>query len=112
MRGASRPPDEEKTSPLPYRVYGINLLVKMLPEPPPDVDLHCPKGSPIKFGMVVGKGDGFDEAGACFRELPDAETVVAFEESVEGVEGHYFYFKNDEYRVLHLDAVILSFRKS
>ncbi|MBI3270681.1 MAG: hypothetical protein HYZ53_16880 [Planctomycetes bacterium] len=98
--------------PLPYKVYGINLMVKMLQEAPPDVDLHCPKGSPIKFGVVVGRGDGFDEAGACFRELPDFETVVAFEESVEGVEGHYFYFKNEEYRVLHLDAVILSFRKN
>jgi hypothetical protein len=37
------------------------------------------------------------------------KTVVAFEESSEEVEGHYFYIANEEYRVIRLDAVILSF---
>ena len=44
---------------------------------------------------------------ACERTL--RKTVVAFEESAEEVEGHYFYIALEEYRVIRLDSVILSF---
>ena len=44
-----------------------------------------------------------------FREMPGLKTVVAFEESSEEVEGHYFYVAGDEFRVIRLDSVILSF---
>ena len=73
------------------------------------VRVHCPKGSPIRYGEVVARGDGFDEGANAFREMPDLKTVVAFEESAEEVEGHYFYIAREEYRVIRLDSVILSF---
>jgi len=41
--------------------------------------------------------------------MPDLKAVVAFEESAEEVEGHYFYIAGEEYRVIRLDSVILSY---
>ncbi len=96
-------------SEIPVQVFGINLLVKLLSEPPSDIRVHCPKGSPIRYGKVVGRGDGFDEGANAFREMPPLEAVVAFEESPEDVEGHYFNLGGEEHRVIRLDAVILSF---
>lgn len=93
----------------PFQAFGINIIVRLLPEAPPGVRLYCPKGSPIRYGVVVGRGDGFDEGANTFREMPPLEAVVAFEESAEEVEGHYFYMSGEEYRVLRLDAVILAF---
>jgi len=93
----------------PFQVYGINIVVRLLPEAPPGVRLYCPKGSPIRYGVVVGRGDGFDEGANTFREMPPLEAVAAFEETAEEVEGHYFYVSGEEYRVLRLDAVILAF---
>ena len=54
-------------SDIPVQVYGINLLVKLLSEVPADIRVHCPKGSPIRYGRVVGRGDGFDEGANAFR---------------------------------------------
>lgn len=96
-------------SQIPVQVFGINLLVKLLSEPPADIRVHCPKGSPIRYGQVVGRGDGFDEGANAFREMPPLDAVVAFEESAEDVEGHYFYVAGEEHRVIRLDAVILAF---
>src|SRR5947208_16573439 len=97
-------------SPIPIQVYGINLLVKLMPEAPADVRVHCPKGSPIRYGEVVVRGDGFDQGANAFREMPGIKTVVAFEESAEEVEGHYFYVAGGEYRVVRLAAVIRACR--
>jgi len=36
------------TEPVVFQVYGINLLVRLMAEPPADVRVHCPKGSPIR----------------------------------------------------------------
>jgi len=91
------------------KVYGINLLVRMMADAPADVRVNCPKGSPIRYGEVVARGDGFDEGANAFREMPDPKAIVAFEESAEEVEGHYFYVELEEYRVIRLDSVILSF---
>ncbi len=96
-------------SQIPVQVFGINILVKLLSEVPADIRVHCPKGSPIRYGIVTGKGDGFDEGANAFREMPAVNCIVAFEESAEEVEGHYFYVGGEEYRVIRLDAVILSF---
>ncbi len=96
-------------SQIPVQVFGINILVKLLPEAPADIRVHCPQGSPIRYGLVVGRGDGFDEGADAFREMPLENSIVAFEESAEEVEGHYFYVAGEEYRVIRLDAVILSF---
>jgi hypothetical protein len=101
-------PSEMATTP-PCQVYGINVLVKLLEDAPPGVRIYCPKGSPIRYGVVVGRGDGFDEGASAFREMPPVEAVVAFEEPAEEVEGHYFYINGEEYRVLRLDSVILAF---
>ena len=35
-------------STIPIKVYGINLLVRMMVEAPADVRVNCPKGSPIR----------------------------------------------------------------
>ncbi len=100
----------EKTVPgRPFRVYGINLVVRVLREPPDTLTLHCPRGASIRYGQVVVAGDGFDEGSNSLREMPPFESIVAFEEASEGVEGHYFYRDNDEYRVLSLDSVIIAF---
>jgi hypothetical protein len=96
-------------STIPIKVYGINLLVRMMVEAPADVRVNCPKGSPIRYGEVVARGDGFDEGANAFREMPALTMVVAFEEGAEEVEGHYFRVAGEEYRVIRLDAVILSF---
>src|SRR6059036_753579 len=92
-----------------FQVYGINLLVRLLADAPADVRVHCPKGSPIRYGEVVGRGDGFDEGANAFREMPPVRSIVAFEEPAEEVEGHYFYVNGEEFRVLRLDSVILAF---
>jgi len=97
------------TPPIPIQVYGINLLVRLMGEGPADVRVHWPKGSPIRYGEVIARGDGFDEGANAFREMPELKVVVAFEESAEEVEGHYFYIGGEEYRVIRLDAIILSF---
>ena len=96
-------------NPIPFQVFGINLLVRILAEPPADVRVHCPKGSPIRYAEVVGRGDGFDEGANAFREMPPIKSVVAFEENPEEVEGHFFYIAGEEHRVIRLDAIILSF---
>jgi hypothetical protein len=101
-------PSQMATSP-PCQVYGINILVKLLEEAPAGVRIYCPKGSPIRYGVVAGRGDGFDEGANAFRDMPPIEAVVAFEEPAEEVEGHYFYVNGEEFRVLRLDSVILAF---
>src|SRR5437762_10954780 len=100
------------TPPIPIQVYGINLLVRLMAEGPADVRVHCPKGSPIRYGEVVARGDGFDEGANAFREMPDLKAVVAFEESAEGVGGNYFYIAGEENGVIRLDRVILPVRKA
>ena len=94
---------------MPHKVYGVNFVVQVLSEPPAGLTIHCPRGSPMRYGRVVATGDGFDAGANAFREMPDVGALVAFEESPEGVEGHYFYQGDKEYRVLHLDAVIIAF---
>ena len=71
------------TPPIPIQVYGINLLVRLMVEGPADVRVHCPKGSPIRYGEVIARGDGFDEGANAFREMPELKVVVAFEESAD-----------------------------
>lgn len=93
----------------PFKVYGINLAVRVLREPPASVTVHCPRGSPMRYGVVVQAGDGFDEGANAFREMPPMGAIIAFEETTEGVEGHYFYSGEDEFRVLPLDSIIIAF---
>ena len=92
-----------------FQVYGINLLIQIVSEPPSDLRVHCPQGFPVRYGMVVGQGDGLDTGANAFRPMPGIGAIVAFEESEEDLEGHYFYFGQDEYRVLPLDAVIIAY---
>lgn len=96
----------------PFKVYGINLVVRVLREPPDTLTLHCPRGASIRYGQVVMAGDGFDEGSNSFREMPPIEAIAAFEEASEGVEGHYFYRNNEEYRILPLDSIIIAFPQS
>jgi len=115
---------EKTTSDRPFKVYGINLLVRVLREAPDTLTVHCPRGASIRYGQVLVAGDGFDEGSNSFREMPptqaiiafeeasegvEGQAIIAFEEASEGVEGHYFYRDNDEYRILPLDSVIIAF---
>jgi len=100
---------EKKTSDARFCVYGLNIVAKMWENPPTNKEIYCPKGHPIQYGIVISRGDGFDPQANTFRELPPLGAVVAFEESPEGVEGHYFFIGEDEYRVLHLEALNIAF---
>lgn len=92
------------------RVHGLNLLVQILKgDPPFDVEVHCPKGHPVLYGRVLARGDGFDPDARAFREMSPVGSIVAFEEHSEDVEGHYFFRGDEEYRILHQDAVTATF---
>jgi hypothetical protein len=106
---AAHPLLEVRRIMMTHKVYGVNFLVQVLSEPPAGMTIYCPRGSPIRYGRVVAAGDGFDAGANAFRDMPQLGALVAFEESPEGVEGHYFYRRNEEYRVLHLDAVIIAY---
>src|SRR5262249_61434709 len=60
--------DRPMTPPIPIQVYGINLLVRLMAEGPADVRVHCPKGSPIRYGGVTAPADGFDGGANPCRE--------------------------------------------
>jgi len=92
-----------------FQVFGLNLLVKMLPDSEDPRGIQCPKGQPIRYGVVLCRGDGYDSHANAFRQMPKIGAAVAFEETLETVEGHFFYIADDEYRVIHLDALIISF---
>ena len=93
------------------RVHGLNLLVRMLRDDPPlpDLEVHCPKGHSMLYGEVLARGDGFDPDARSLREMTPVGAIVVFEEHSEDVEGHYFFFDGEEYRILHQDAVAATF---
>lgn len=93
----------------PGLVFGGFLLVKMLPSVPQNLEIHCPRGRNILYGEVVSQGDGFEPGANAFREMPGLGTLVSFEENPEDVEGHYFYRDSQEFRIIHVDTVIMAF---
>ncbi|GEM_PF-522804 len=112
MRMSKEKEAKKKQQDSPFQVYGLHILVHVQRETPKDLELHCPKGDNVVYGKVLTAGDGFDPDAADFRPMPVAETLVAFEETGEEVQGHYFYRDTEEFRVIHLDSVILSFPPS
>ena len=50
-------------SDLPIEVYGISLVVRLVPDEDAAIQLQCPKGSSILYGEIVSRGDGFDSGG-------------------------------------------------
>lgn len=105
----SGPPPESQLPALPYRVYGINLIVQLWRTPAPGFSVHCPKGGLMCYGRVVARGDGFDEGANSFREMPPLGALVAFEEDQETLQGHYFFLGDEEYRILPLDNVLMAY---
>jgi hypothetical protein len=93
---------------LPIEVYGINLLVRLVADDEAAVQLHCPKGSVIRYGEVVTRGDGFDADGSVFRAMPHLHAIAAFEEGGE-VTGHSFVLAGAEYRLITVDDVLICF---
>src|SRR2546428_13321643 len=93
-------------TPIPIQVYGINLLVKLMSEGPADVRIHCPKGSPIRYGEVVARGDGFDEGANAFREIPDLKAGAVLQQSAVVLECYYFYMPSRKDQVLLLSMLI------
>lgn len=102
-------PNPKKGKPLPFEVYGLLLLVRIRKEPGAQPEVLCPKGGTLYYGTVMGIGDGYDTDAKAFRKMPAVGAVVTFEENGEHVEGHYFFLNDEEYRVIHLDSVIVSF---
>jgi hypothetical protein len=92
-----------------FRVYGLRLIVRMRGVETAPFNVQCPRGHPIQYGEVVSLGDGFDPEAGTFRDMPPVGSVVAFEETAEGVEGHFFFSGDDEYRILDLDALDMAF---
>lgn len=105
-----RPPSSAEDHGDPrFRVFGVWLVVRMGGEAATPFAVQCPHGQPMQYGTVVAVGDGFDPDAASFREVPAVGSIVAFEETPEGIEGHYFFDGDTEYRIVHLDAVNISF---
>ena len=92
-----------------FRVYGLHLVVQMGDESLAPYPLQCPQGHPIQYGKVVSCGDGFDPQAGAFRSMPPLASIVVFEEPAEGIEGHYLFVGDDEYRVLYLDVITMTF---
>jgi hypothetical protein len=100
---------EKEPAPFGYQVFGLHLIVRMLKDPPQGREINCPKGGTVLYGVVEARGDGYDADAREFRDMPDAGVVVTFEETGEDVEGHYFYVGGNEYRIVHLDSIIVAF---
>jgi hypothetical protein len=72
---------------LPIEVYGINLLVRLVPEKDAAIQLRCPEGTAMRYAEVVSRGDGFDSDGNVFRAMPHLYAIVAFEEDGDEAPG-------------------------
>jgi len=92
----------------PVEVYGIYLLVRLVPDEETPIQLQCPKGTPILYGEIVSRGDGFDSGGNVFRAMPHIGAIVAFEESSDETQGHSFVVADDEFRLVTLDDILLA----
>jgi len=96
-------------SPQSMQVFGLFILVKMDTGPGDNPEVMCPKGASLLYGSVISTGDGYDPDAKEFRKMPTVGATITFEESGESVEGHYFFTGGQEYRIVHLDSVIVSF---
>jgi len=92
-----------------FQVYGLWVVVQMQKPDSTPYAVQCPHGQPILYGKVVSRGDGFDPEAGTFRDLPPLGSLVAFEETTEGIEGHYFFDNDAEYRIVHLDVLNIAF---
>lgn len=90
-----------------FRVFGMNVMVRMAAEPVPDRVVHCPKGDNILYGEVVSSGDGYDPDPNCFRPMPPLGSLIVFEEASESVEGHSIYVGGQEFRIIHADSILV-----
>ena len=95
-------------SELPIEVYGIYLLVRLVPDEDSAIQLQCPKGAAILYGEVVSRGEGFDSEGNVFRAMPHIGAIVAFEESSDETRGHSFVIAGDEFRLVTLDDILVA----
>jgi hypothetical protein len=102
-------PQRAQTRDARFAVFGLNLLVRMVAHPPVDKVVHCPKGGHILYGDVIAHGDGFDPDSKSFRPMPEPGSLVTFEEGMETVGGHSFYIEEQEYRIIHADALLVGF---
>jgi len=108
-RSRGRPAPAGATGDERFLVYGLNLVVRMQKPEEITIPVQCPRGQPVQYGQVVATGDGFDPQANRFRGMPPVGSVVAFEETTEGIEGHYLFIGDDEFRVLHLDVITIAF---
>jgi len=95
-------------SDLPIEVYGIYLLVRLVPDEDAAIQLQCPRGASIHYGKIVSRGDGFDSEGNVFRAMPQIDAIVAFEEVSDETRGHSFVVAGDEFRLVTLDDILVA----
>ncbi len=94
---------------IPFQVFGLWAVVRIGKEAKGSPEVQCPKGGTIVYGEVVAAGDGYDSEAQQFRTMPTVGTVIALEETGDDLEGHYFYLNDLEYRIVHLDSIIINF---
>jgi len=95
-------------SDLPIEVYGIYLLVRLVPDEDAAIQLQCPKVASILYGEIVSRGDGFDSGGNVFRAMPHIGAIVAFEETSDETRRHSFLVADDEFRLVTLDDILVA----
>ena len=94
---------------IPFQVFGLWVVVRIKTAYTGKLEVHCPKGGTMIYGDVVATGDGFDGEARQYRPMPTIGTVIAVEESGDDLEGHYFFLNDQEYRIVHLDSIIINF---
>ena len=92
-----------------FKVHGIHLVARLVPEETVAVRVYCPRGGLIRYGRVVARGDGMDPNAKTTRQLPPLGSIVVLEDDHEGRSGHEVVVADVSYRIMTLDDVSLAF---
>lgn len=91
-----------------FKVYGVHLVARLIPEDSVEIQVVCPRGGLVRYGLVVARGDGMDPAAGRNRELPPLGSAVVFEDDPEDGPGHEIAIDEFTYRIITVDDVLLA----
>ncbi len=91
-----------------FKVHGIHLAVRLVPDDSVDIKVVCPRGGLIRYGRVVARGDGSDPRVERARVLPPYSSIIVFEDDSENAKGHEITIGDVAYRILTVDEVLLA----
>ncbi len=91
-----------------FKVHGIHLAVRLVPDESVDIHVVCPRGGLIRYGRVVARGDGADPRAEGARVLPPRGTIIVFEDNPEDTRGHEITIGDVAYRIITVDEVLLA----